>query len=1386
MPPHFIPSDVGPIAGSANTIVDPITANVERAVANKQIQKSSAPWGNAIPVSAGTRTVTGKIIWSSDIRQVLVPGSADALFEVDLAVSFGFAGAAPADRPASQLIHVWANQKLCFDIDDFTIATSFNNMQVTFHQGLIDATPDATILAVEGSLTPSFRNQIYAVIKKFPLWKLGLRDALPEQWLAEIFDSTIQASSITPYTMSTATFIAGSPLFIDFQRGGRYAFYTSGGAPGLVYTLDPIAEPDLIEGSRTIIPGLGSLYTILQPDRLAVADHDTGNVLVVDQTANSTPLHLVNLASARIIASIGKDSVNLLTDVGPINDPANCEITLKTSGDLVQTRFVGAPFKAYILGGIFDSLCAITVSNHTGELKLSSATNTGGSTGLLGSQNINDVVAYPIIGRPDLNMNTTPSNNSGGWLAGTNGIPVAVQNQDGFVFVTRGNLVTMYRLSTSFDNNNPTPPEFPGDLPHANGIIQFSEHLDVIDIPGGDVRALYIDRSDWNLVLFWQTRNVATEMNISKYKITTVQVPEQGWRPYVESQPLWSKKLEKFFHVDTAMDTIKESVLNGVFGYFDGNVGDFVEIDLSNGDVLHDTPLVRFGGTGYTYNPRLGTVEYVNTGINKIEHIKLRSTLAQKILLSDVIRAFMISAGYAEDEFDIDAAITDKVWGGMMDQTSDLWATLKNMGTVYGFNFFVSGDKVVFRKAADTDSPLTYSIDIGNLWPAQDDLHEALTTTFAAPAELSGNVAVTYIDRDQHYVANTQSYHRSSFPRKIAANNNDTTVPIPIVMHAAEALRRSAIATFAGYSQSQVQSFKLPLLYLKIEPGDVLNVFTSTYSYDIQISELVLDTDWTLSVTGTNKDVRPSTAFRLDADGEWVAPGSAPFTADPSTPKSAPSSVSESHGVAFDIPLLRVADNITNIYATLYVGALGKTTAWVGASIETHVNNDPWAQFFHSSISVPVGTASAALPATSEPWTTDNTTVLTVTATNFDTARLASVTDEQMRAGYNAMLVGHDGAWELIYFGQVTALNSAQVQISKLLRGRRGTEGNCNSHVVSDQIFFLYLNNARQGLLPFGTDVADIDGLLHSRARGDSFSGNVSETVTLIEGNSVKPWAPVRPKAILGSSINAVGSPSYSNLLGGGGFGTESHVDRRVYCTVTGTNISPSVGENDPNSLMDGTETNVVHWQTGGTLSQLLFDFRPSGFKQRITEFQLVVSFTPDVGSWTTEGSLDGLSWITLEASTPLLTSSVATHTFTNPDGYWFYRLRQTSGTVNGGPHLREIYFKTMADIQPNDLYITWLRRDRLANDSFVTDDVVQSEATEEYDIEILSGGVVKRTVSVIVTGAGIPFYVYLATDQATDGFTPPLATLSANVYQKSTQAGRGFPLNATIAVGVT
>ncbi len=114
----------------------------------------------------------------------------------------------------------------------------------------------------------------------------------------------------------------------------------------------------------------------------------------------------------------------------------------------------------------------------------------------------------------------------------------------------------------------------------------------------------------------------------------------------------------------------------------------------------------------------------------------------------------------------------------------------------------------------------------------------------------------------------------------------------------------------------------------------------------------------------------------------------------------------------------------------------------------------------------------------------------------------------------------------------------------------------------------------------------------------------------------------------------------------------------------------------------------------------------------------------------------------------------------------------QTKVVTARGIGLRPLsvaHVRVQRNLANNDLTLSWVRRTRIGGDSWEQEEVPLAEDTERYEIDILSGSVIKRTLT--ATG---PAALYTAAQQTADFGAAPALPLAVAVYQLSTIFGRG------------
>ena len=91
------------------------------------------------------------------------------------------------------------------------------------------------------------------------------------------------------------------------------------------------------------------------------------------------------------------------------------------------------------------------------------------------------------------------------------------------------------------------------------------------------------------------------------------------------------------------------------------------------------------------------------------------------------------------------------------------------------------------------------------------------------------------------------------------------------------------------------------------------------------------------------------------------------------------------------------------------------------------------------------------------------------------------------------------------------------------------------------------------------------------------------------------------------------------------------------------------------------------------------------------------------------------------------------------------------------------------------DLALRWIRRARAGGDAWESVEVPLGEESERYEIDILNGAAVMRTIT-----AEVPAAAYPAAQQIAD-FGSAQSAVSVRVYQVNAVWGRGSPASATV-----
>jgi hypothetical protein len=468
-------------------------------------------------------------------------------------------------------------------------------------------------------------------------------------------------------------------------------------------------------------------------------------------------------------------------------------------------------------------------------------------------------------------------------------------------------------------------------------------------------------------------------------------------------------------------------------------------------------------------------VEQFGRRIPLVEVEVARGAYNESAVVADVLLDLCLQAGLDSGEVDV-SAITAEVHGVrlMPGQAGQMIGTLIDG---LGLQAIGTGTQIAFRPIEQTVA-------------AEIDADELLAGGQRFPMrrlredQLPRSVAVSHLDPERDYQRGTQLQQRQAV-RSVQASRLDA----PLVLSAAQAFGAAdAILYRAWTARTQYGPFGLLPHRLELEPGDVVGVTVDGVRHEVRLRSVEIGAQGALQCEGEAYDSAVLTGATGGNSGAF--PGQALPSYGTTTLR------------LLDVPALSDAEAAQVGYR---IAATGAGSAWRSGVLEVSVDaGDTWLTAAVLSGYTVMGYAGATPlpdpPAHIGAANIDTTSTVQVTLVK---GTLASVTDELLIAGANRCLVGG----ELIQFGTATLVSGTTYSLSRLLRGRRGTEGAMVDHVADEP--FVLLSGT-----PFvPASVADLGAarLYRITPTGGEASGSVSFTLA---GASARPFGPV---AVAGS-----------------------------------------------------------------------------------------------------------------------------------------------------------------------------------------------------------------------------------------------------------------------------
>jgi len=518
-------------------------------------------------------------------------------------------------------------------------------------------------------------------------------------------------------------------------------------------------------------------------------------------------------------------------------------------------------------------------------------------------------------------------------------------------------------------------------------------------------------------------------------------------------------------------------------------------------------------------------------------------------------------AGLTPAQYDVSQA-GDYVQGFIQHTRQDARAVLQYLLMAYDTDLVEVDGKIVAKKRG---SAPVLTVPVGDLAAhvsagAETDPPPKVQTKRLQDFELPFRIDLTYYDKATNYQLGLQG----------ATRFTKDTVQEPVTLHttmvfgANSARQLAQKELYKQWTERQQYQFSLPPKYLQLAAGDVLNIPVAGQTKRCRIVDLDAALVGPLAITAVEDDASLLTQTAL---------GAAAVPASDLIPATA------TILAAWNSNALRDADAAGVGYYSAMNGPAGQN--WLGGAL--YASRDGGASYQEvatQTAGAVLGTANTLLAPGSglndggaDLWDTTHTVDILITSGSAP----VSTSDAAVLAGGNACYLGT----EILQFGTVIPQGGNVYRLSRLLRGRRGTEPHQNEHVIGEA--FALLDTVSVTHVPLTPDMRGGTVLLKAITLGEPLSAAAAVAV-YIEGQELKTYSPVQQATSRDGSHNITftwvrRTRIAGELVDGGDVPLSELVESYVLSVMQGLPASISSITNDPSS---GVVTAAAHGFANG------------------------------------------------------------------------------------------------------------------------------------------------------------------------------------------------------------
>lgn len=374
----------------------------------------------------------------------------------------------------------------------------------------------------------------------------------------------------------------------------------------------------------------------------------------------------------------------------------------------------------------------------------------------------------------------------------------------------------------------------------------------------------------------------------------------------------------------------------------------------------------------------------------------------------------------------------------------------------------------------------------------EDDLgleedKKKLLDTLTAYTDVPKDVTITYVDPNLDYQQGSQHRKRHS---KTTKSVNQTIINLPFVMSPDDAMQLADKMTWLAELEREAFDFNTwKALYMLMDPTDVITFTYEGLTFIARVIKNSIGQNYAVEVSGVNQDAN---AYLSQISG----------VGQPGFIKGGVAAFGPTILFLLDTTLMQDADASPIGQTGTYFAFASPVVGNPGAVLYQSSDQQTYNSVDQASDHIAYGFSTNALGVPSSPWKWDMVNTITLFFADTDVV-LTSTSALNVYNGANGALIGK----ELIQYQFATQNANGSWTLSGLLRGRRGTEWACGSHVNGEACFFPQVQGGIHRLVMNANLIGLIQYFKAITFGGDLNSG-ATQPLTLA-GNDVKPYTPV-------------------------------------------------------------------------------------------------------------------------------------------------------------------------------------------------------------------------------------------------------------------------------------